>query len=351
MAHPGSRVNGCRDFCLCTNEPTLCFMIAQRVFPAVGLGSVPQILWSVMYGTIAIGLLLLMGELQIHLDQRQDRSLVQIEELARLPKGDYLKPALLGYHHLGADVLWLKLVQVIGKRHNTMEDYEWMAHALDVITTLDPQYAYAYYAGGVILGDLANRPDLANRLLSRGHAENPTVWNIPFLLGYNYYFLLADPDRGAYYTMRAAALPGRPAYLPGLATRMAAEAGKPETALAFLEARLQETTDPEMKKFFETRMKEVMIERDIRQLEQAVRQYYARFGHYPATLRALVQVGILMGLPPEPFGGEYRYDPKSGTVSSSTHPERLKTFHKRTKAPAFLYPKIQQPSYVFPLKW
>lgn len=310
-----------------------------------------RIVLHVLYGLPIAGLLILISWVQLHLDYRQDRTLVQIEELSHLPQGDHLKPALLGYHHLGADVLWLKLVQVIGKHQNTMDEYEWMAHALDVITTLDPQYAYAYYAGGVILGDLANRPDLANRLLERGHAANSTVWNIPFLLGYNYYFLLADPDMGAYYTMRAAAIPGRPAYLPGLATRMAAEAGKPETALAFLEARLRETDDPEMKKFFEARMKEVIIERDIRMLERAVYQYRTTHGQVPPSLTALVQAGLLAALPLEPFGGEYRLDQWTGTVTSSTHPERLKTFHKRNRAPAYRYPKIEQPAYVFPLRW
>ena len=92
------------------------------------------------------GLLLLagVGWLQGELDRRQDRTLVQIEGLAQLPKGEYLKPALLGYHHLGADLLWLRLVQVIGKRRNSEDEHEWMYHALDVLTTLDPQYAYAY---------------------------------------------------------------------------------------------------------------------------------------------------------------------------------------------------------------
>ncbi len=70
--------------------------------------------------------------------ERQDRTVVQIEGLAQLPKGEYLKPALLGYHHLGADLLWLKLVQVMGNKRNSEDEYEWMYHALDVITTLDP---------------------------------------------------------------------------------------------------------------------------------------------------------------------------------------------------------------------
>ena len=295
-------------------------------------------------------LLVCIGWLQGELDLRQDRIAVQIEGLAQLPKGEYLKPALLGYHHLGADILWLRLIQVIGKKRNTADEYEWMYHALDVITTLDPQYAYAYYAGGVILGDLANRTDLSNLLLEKGFNANPDVWNIPFLLGYNYYFLLGDPAKGAEYIMKAASLPDGPSYLPGLATRMAAEAGNPDTALAFLEARLLETQDQEMREVLAYRMKEVIIERDLRILESAVDAYRTQHRALPATFTDLVVAGALPILPQEPFGGDYRLDPKTGSVSSSTHPERLRTFFKRKKPPTYSYPKIE-PAYSFPRTW
>lgn len=297
-----------------------------------------------------IFLLASVGWLQGELDWRQDRTVAQIEDLAQLPKGEYLKPALLGYHHLGADILWLKLVQVIGEKKNSADEYEWMYHALDVLTTLDPQYAYAYYAGGVILGDLANRPDLSNRLLERGANANPTVWNIPFLLGYNYYFLLSDPAKGAEYIMRAASLPGGPSYLPGLATRMAAEAGNPETALVFLEARLRETKDQEMREVLAYRMKEVIIERDLRLLERAVEAYRTQYRVLPAAVMALAAKGVLSDLPQEPFGGEYLVNPHTGSVSSSTHPERLRTFFKRNKPPVYLFPKVE-PAYSFPRTW
>jgi len=297
------------------------------------------------------GILLLvgLGWLQGELDRRQDRAVVQIEGLAQLPNGEYLKPALLGYHHLGADILWLKLVQVIGKKRNSADEYEWMYHALDVLTTLDPQYAYAYYAGGVTLGDLANRPDLSIRLLEKGVKANPEVWNIPFLLGYNYYFLLGDPAKGAEYIMKAASLSDGPAYLPGLATRMASEAGNPDTALAFLEARLLETQDPETRESLANRMKEVTIERDIFILESAVEAYRTQHRTLPATLTDLVRAGALPNLPQEPFGGDYRLDPKTGSVSSSTHPERLRTFFKR-KQPTYSFPNVQ-PAYSFPRTW
>ena len=294
-------------------------------------------------------LLAVVGWLQGELDQRQDRTVVQIEGLAQLPKGEYLKPALLGYHHLGADILWLRLVQVIGKKRNSADEYEWMYHALDVLTTLDPQYAYAYYAGGVILGDLANRTDLSNRLLENGVNANPEVWNIPFLLGYNYYFLLGDPAKGAEYIMRAASLPDGPSYLPGLATRLASEAGNPDTALVFLEARITDTQDPEMREVLAYRMKEVTIERDLRILESAVEGYQTQHRALPATITDLVAAGTLPTLPQEPFGGNYRLDPKTGSVSSSTHPERLRTFYKRPQ-PTYSFPKIE-PAYSFPKAW
>lgn len=270
-----------------------------------------------------LGLSLLLQHL---LDRRFDRSIMVVEILAQLPRGDFLKPASLGYRHLIADVLWLRFVQVLGTKRNSADEYEWMYHALDVITTLDPQYAYAYYAGGVVLGDLAHRADLSNRLLLKGADANPTVWNIPFLLGYNHYFLLGDPAKGAEYIMRAASLPDRPFYLPGLATRLSVEAGSPETALAFLEARLRETQDPEMREFFVNRMKEVTIERDIQILERAVETYRAKHDGLPASLTALVADGLLSDLPLEPFGGEYRLDLKTGTISSTTHPDRLHVY-------------------------
>ena len=149
--------------------------------------------------------------------------------------------------------------------------------------------------------------------------------------------------------MRAASLPDGPSYLPGLATRMAAEAGSPGTALAFLEVRLRETHDPEMREVLANRMKEVIIERDLRLLGSAMEAYRMQHQVPPGTLTDLVVAGVLPNLPEEPFGGDYRLDPETGRVSSSTHPERLRTFFIRPQ-PTYSFPKVQ-PSYSFPKIW
>jgi hypothetical protein len=68
---------------------------------------------SSFVGIVVILLAASIGWLQFRLDMRYEGAVVKIQNLAQLPEGQYLKPALLGYHHLGADVLWLRLVQVI----------------------------------------------------------------------------------------------------------------------------------------------------------------------------------------------------------------------------------------------
>jgi hypothetical protein len=97
-------------------------------------------------------------------------------------------------------------------------------------------------------------------------------------------------------------------------------------------------------------MKEVIIERDIRVLGDAVEAYRMQHRALPATLADLVAAGVLPLLPQEPFGGDYQLDPKTGAVSSSTHPERLRTFFKRKKPPTYSFPKVE-PSYSFPRTW
>lgn len=280
---------------------------------------------AIGYVLAVIGLVVLII-LQQTLDQRLDRDVTHIEELAQLPRGEYLKPMLLGYQHAGADVLWLQLLQVLGKKKTSADDYEWIYHALDVITTLDPQYDYAYYVGGVVLANLAHRTDLSNRLLEKGFDANPTVWNLPFLLGYNYYFILGDSAKGAEYMAAAARLPGGPSYLPGLASRMYAEASSPEVALQLLRALWLQTQDQEMRQVLESRAKEIIIERDIQALESARDAYREKHGRLPRVLDDLVTSGEVHQIPDEPFGGAYSLDAQTGEILSSSHPKRLKVF-------------------------
>lgn len=249
---------------------------------------------------------------------------VRAKELSYLPKGEYLRIAVLGYRQIAADLIWMRAIQHFGGRKATISDYLWAYHAVDVLTDLDPKFAFAYQAAGTILAVWANHPRESAAILTKGMLHNPEVWQLPFYLGYDYYYELNDPIAAGKYFRIAALLPGSPAYLPRLAARMTVEAGDPDAALEFLQRLHQQTRDEQLREGLVRRIKEVMAERDIRILESAVKRYRTTFGKLPVNLQDLVARGIITQIPVEPFGGTYQVKVEDGTIISTGFSERLR---------------------------
>lgn len=282
------------------------------------------------WGRVATTLLALAGaavSLLVLLEERRPAT-ARAAELSYLPKGEYLKVAVLGYDQIVADLLWLKAVQHFSGRRQTAEHYVWAYHATDVVTDLDPTFTFAYRAAGTILGVWANRVEESIAILRKGVAHNPDAWELHFVLGYDYFYELCDRATAAEYLRAASVLPGAPDYLPRLAARMTVDAGNPDTALEFLGRLYAQTQDPAMRESLAQRIKEVVAERDIRFLEEGVRRYESRYGRKPGSLRALVTGGIIERVPDEPLGGRYVLDRAEGTVTSTGLQERLRVHVK-----------------------
>lgn len=279
-------------------------------------------------GSTLVLAMVMLHLLQIDLDQRRS-STPSLQRFMYLPQGEYLKAAVLGYEHFVADVLWIQAIQAMGERTVSEEAGHWIAHALDVITTLDPKFVRVYEAGGIALVTLVAMPEESNRLLQKGISHNPDVWELPFLLGFNYYFELHDDLRAAEYIARASRLPQAPAYLAPFAARLYVSARNPEDAVVFLAQVYAQTTDGNLKQILERRLKEAMVERDLQLLEDAIRRYHGRHNRAPERLEDLIGSDLLRALPREPFGGRYLYNPLTGTVRSSDMQERWQLFGKR----------------------
>jgi tetratricopeptide (TPR) repeat protein len=217
----------------------------------------------------------------------------------------------------------------MGERKVTTEAGQWIYHALDVITTLDPLFVRVYEAGGIALVTLVSLPEESNRLLEKGIRYNPEVWDLPFYLGFNYYFDLHDDQKAAEYIAEAARLPGAPDFLAGFAVRLYASARTPQDAIDFLAQMYTKTEDETVKRVLERRLKEVVVERDLQLLEEAIRRYREGNKRPPQHLDDLVGPGLLRTLPREPFGGQYLYDPQTQSVRSSEMKDRLKVYDKR----------------------
>lgn len=259
---------------------------------------------------------------------------VRATELSYLPKGPYLKMAVLGYRQIAADLIWLKAIQHFGGRDATRADYRWAYHAADVLTDLDPQFVMAYQATGTVLGVWGGLVHESIAILKKGMRHNPNVWQLPFTVGYDYFYELCDPASAAEYFRQASLLPGAPEYLPKLAARMTVEGGDPDAALEFLERFYQQASDERMREALAQRIKEVLAERDIRFLEEAIRRYQSRYHERPKKLDDLVTGGIISQLPFDPFGGTYQFHSASGTVSSSGLRERLRVYRHVSCQPA-----------------
>jgi hypothetical protein len=155
----------------------------------------------------------------------QRTAVARAEQLAYLPKGEYLKLAVLGYRQVVADLIWLQAVQHIGAKRDTQRGYSWTYHAVDVLTDLDPTFVPPYQATGLFLGVLAGRQEEGLAILNKGSRHNPLIWQLPFLAGYISYYERCDAAAAGEYFRVAAQVPGAPAYLPQLAARMTVESG------------------------------------------------------------------------------------------------------------------------------
>lgn len=283
----------------------------------------------VAFGGLGVGVLLLgLHALQVEIDHQRAAG-PKLRQFTYLPGGEHLKVAVLGYRQLAADVLWLQVIQAMGERKISLEAGAWIAHALDVITTLDPRFVRVYRAGGIALTTLVPLHAESNRLLSKGIENNPDDWQLPFLLGFNYYYNEHDDAKAAWYIAKASRLPEAPPYLAGLAARLYVSAHTPQDALMFLAQVYEHTADENVRRVLEQRIKEVVVERDLLLLEDTINRYRALFKRAPARLEDLVWPGLLSGLPREPFGGRYLYDPLTQTVRSSEVKERMKLYGSR----------------------
>jgi len=233
-----------------------------------------------------------------------------------------------GFRNVLSDVVWLEAVQVAGNREMTRGDYDRLSELLDVVSNFDPKFEIPYLLGGLVLGESPDHAKKALAVFERGKREHPADWRFPFYMGFTHYFSLGDGITGGRAMAEAALLPGSPAYLPGLASRMLSEGREPEVALALLGPIVRQENDPARRAVLERRIREVTVERDLQALERAVESYRERMGGVPRDLSDLVRVGILSSIPEEPNGGRYLMEP-GGKVRSDRVSQRLRVFQNR----------------------
>lgn len=227
----------------------------------------------------------------------------------------------LGQHTTLADVQWLRLIQYLGTESVVVAGAPQLLAAADLITDLDPEFGYVYEVAGIALST-HDRLDESDVILEKGMRNVPHRWRLPFYSSFNHWYGRSDYATGARLLLQAARIPESPGYLGQLAAQLFSSADALAPGISLIDAMLREQLPDAVAHDLALRKRDLLVERHLRALEEAIESFEKRHGERPASLSVL-----LGGKPPRaPDGSLYEYDPATGRVSSPLLPERLQYY-------------------------
>ncbi len=173
------------------------------------------------------------------------------------PRVEILRPALLGFTGLAADLTWIRTVQYFGGRVERGERFPQLYQLVDMVTSLDPRFLDAYVYGGLFLTIVKQYPN-AIAIYEKGFAANPTTWQIPHDLGRLYFLELRDYGQALHWWNITDRLPGRPDYIPRFLIRLQAKTGHVETALELWRQLLARTENEAVREIARREIKKLL---------------------------------------------------------------------------------------------
>jgi hypothetical protein len=255
-----------------------------------------------------------------------------------------------GYDGLLGDIYWTRAVQYYGSHTGPdidNPDLHLLWPLLDVTTTLDPKLEVAYHFGAIFLSETgrigAGRTDLAIKLVKKGIAANPDVWQLGTDLGFLYYWRLKDyPDAAATY-LATSKIPNSPPWIKMMAARVARTGGSVETSQMIWTQIYESTKDPDVKRQAQTELEGLGAQQDMAHLSDLAESYKQRFGYYPVSEQEMRASGILPGIPLDPAGFAYEIGPDGkARLNSKT------TFVMPPEPKVFSAPPASTPSSIQP---
>ena len=234
------------------------------------------------------------------------------------------KRVALSYDSLAADLYWIRTVQHYGSTKlgpDVVKRYDLLFPLLDLTTSLDPKFDIAYRFGAIFLAEDqpagASRPDLAIALLEKGLTAQPGRWQFAQDIGFVYYWWQRDFVKASEWFRKAAAMPGGPAWLEGLAAVVLTEGGDRRSSRRLWQEVLNDPGATYLQAQAEFRLRQLDALDQIDQLNSLSAQYTARAGRPPASWDELRRSGLLRGRALDPVGTEYELHPDTGVVTLS----------------------------------
>jgi tetratricopeptide (TPR) repeat protein len=237
------------------------------------------------------------------------------EELLYLPNGRHLKAMSLGHASLAADLVYLWAIQYYSD-YDRKDRFRFVEHVFgNVIPDLDPHYVDPYWLGAMILSVEAGDLEAGLRVLDKGFENNPTVWVLPYLAGFECY-RAHQYERAAEYFDRSSRAPGAPALPLRMKAGIVAKKGDLRESIRLWDELLRDPRgDAASRGIAERQIRDLTVRADLADLAAAVAAFRERAGHLPQSIQELVRAGFLHGALVDPNGHPYLYDPATGLVA------------------------------------
>jgi hypothetical protein len=254
----------------------------------------------------------------------------------------------LAYQSVAADLYWIRTLQYFGGTKRIVDaggtitdpsrrQYASLFPLLDLTTSLDPRFNLAYRFGALFLSEAApggpGRPDLAIRLLEKGLRERPDRWEYMQDIGFVHYWWRHDYKASAEWFKRAADTPGAPWWMRSLAATTLAEGGDRRSSRTMWLAIRESAEIDWLRNDAERRLTQLKALDDIDALQEAVNKGAARFAQPVSDWRALVQAGLVRGIPVDPTGIPYELDAGHVRLARSSRLWPLPEEPRRNVAP------------------
>ncbi len=171
----------------------------------------------------------------------------------------FFKMITIGYWPAAVDYLWIETLQIIGDKKYSTDLVPFAANFYELATDLDPSFYELYEQAGVLFSLLFKNPDLSIHFLEKGVNNAPARWThlytLHLLTAYLYSYEKNNWEKAREYYLKAANVPGSPAYLQNMKIWLVEPGSEKKLAQKVLKLLASQASDELLKSQYMERLK------------------------------------------------------------------------------------------------
>lgn len=188
------------------------------------------------------------------------------------------------------------------------EQYAYIHGVLKNSIALDPYFIDPYnLMNSSLIWDRYKTEEVITQI-AKGADTRTWDFQLPYYVGFNYYYFLNDSENSIKYLKIASIRSGNQFY-DQLAAQIAYKTNKTEIGIAYLKERIYVMKLEGKELLAESLKPKLETLNGILQIEKAVKSYKQVFKRVPESISELIVKGLLDPVPPEATGGLYYLDP------------------------------------------